>query len=361
MPEPQAGTARPGQTTSARASGPPTFGKRIEGWSVSLCSAAAGSAGCTPATSTAHPRARAGRGLRRGAPGRRGDGAELGAQVAGSVDEALADPGVDAVFIASSTDTHVDLITRAAKAGKAVLCEKPIDLDIAPRRGLLERDRQAEPGRHARLQPPLRPLASRRCATALQARRDRQARAGRHHQPRPGPAARRLRQGLGRPVPRHDDPRFRHGALSRRRHRRGAGDGRQPGRPGDPGRGRHRRRHDRPARGLAARWSTSTTAAAAPTATTSGSRRSARRACCRPATAARPRSRRGAPSGPRPEDPVLNFFIERYSEAYMAEIDHFVDCVEKRDEAAGRLRRGARGAAPRRRGARKSLKLRRAA
>ena len=38
---------------------------------------------------------------------------------------------VDAVFIASSTDTHVDLLTRAAKAGKAVLCEKPIDLDIA--------------------------------------------------------------------------------------------------------------------------------------------------------------------------------------------------------------------------------------
>jgi myo-inositol 2-dehydrogenase / D-chiro-inositol 1-dehydrogenase len=56
---------------------------------------------------------------------------ELGAKVLGSVDEALNDPKIDAVFIASSTDTHVDLITRAAKAGKAVLCEKPIDLDIA--------------------------------------------------------------------------------------------------------------------------------------------------------------------------------------------------------------------------------------
>jgi myo-inositol 2-dehydrogenase/D-chiro-inositol 1-dehydrogenase len=30
-------------------------------------------------------------------------------------------------------------------------------------------------------------------------------------------------------------------------------------------------------------------------------------------------------------DPVLNFFIERYFEAYMAEINHFVDCVEKRE------------------------------
>src|SRR3954469_14911905 len=58
-------------------------------------------------------------------------GNELGAKVLGSVDEALNDPRIDAVFIASSTDTHVDLITSSAKAGKAVLCEKPIDLDIA--------------------------------------------------------------------------------------------------------------------------------------------------------------------------------------------------------------------------------------
>src|SRR5947209_2443795 len=52
-----------------------------------------------------------------------------GAAVAASVDEALS--GVDAVLIASSTDTHVDLITAAAKAGKPILCEKPIDLDIS--------------------------------------------------------------------------------------------------------------------------------------------------------------------------------------------------------------------------------------
>lgn len=56
--------------------------------------------------------------------------AELGAKKAGSVDDVLADKKVEAVFIASSTDTHVDLITRAAKAGKKVLCEKPVDLDI---------------------------------------------------------------------------------------------------------------------------------------------------------------------------------------------------------------------------------------
>jgi len=53
-----------------------------------------------------------------------------GALVADNVDIALADPDIDAVLIATSTDTHVDLIIRAAKAGKAILCEKPIDLDI---------------------------------------------------------------------------------------------------------------------------------------------------------------------------------------------------------------------------------------
>lgn len=53
-----------------------------------------------------------------------------GAKVAASVEVALADKTVDAVLIASSTDTHVPLITASALAGKAVLCEKPIDLDI---------------------------------------------------------------------------------------------------------------------------------------------------------------------------------------------------------------------------------------
>lgn len=44
---------------------------------------------------------------------------------------ALADAAVDAVIIASSTDTHADLIEAAARAGKAIFCEKPIDLSLA--------------------------------------------------------------------------------------------------------------------------------------------------------------------------------------------------------------------------------------
>lgn len=54
-----------------------------------------------------------------------------GAKVADTIDDILDDTAIDAVLIASSTDTHVDLLTRSAKAGKAILCEKPIDLDMA--------------------------------------------------------------------------------------------------------------------------------------------------------------------------------------------------------------------------------------
>ena len=54
-----------------------------------------------------------------------------GVRQASSVEDALADPAVEAVLIATSTDTHVELIIAAVRAGKAVLCEKPIDLDMA--------------------------------------------------------------------------------------------------------------------------------------------------------------------------------------------------------------------------------------
>ena len=55
----------------------------------------------------------------------------LGVQQARSVEEVLGNPAVEAVLIATSTDTHVELIIAGVRAGKAVLCEKPIDLDMA--------------------------------------------------------------------------------------------------------------------------------------------------------------------------------------------------------------------------------------
>jgi myo-inositol 2-dehydrogenase/D-chiro-inositol 1-dehydrogenase len=55
---------------------------------------------------------------------------ESGAAIA-DLDAVLADPSVDGVIVASSTDTHLDHCVRAHAAGKAVFCEKPIDLDLA--------------------------------------------------------------------------------------------------------------------------------------------------------------------------------------------------------------------------------------
>ena len=45
--------------------------------------------------------------------------------------QALADSAVAGVIIASSTNTHLDHCLAAAAAGKAIFCEKPIDLDLA--------------------------------------------------------------------------------------------------------------------------------------------------------------------------------------------------------------------------------------
>lgn len=63
--------------------------------------------------------------------------ASTGAQVA-SLDRALGDDKVDAVVIASSTDTHLPLIEACAAAGKPVFCEKPLDLDAGNARRCLE-------------------------------------------------------------------------------------------------------------------------------------------------------------------------------------------------------------------------------
>lgn len=47
-----------------------------------------------------------------------------------SIDEIMSDAAVDAVFITTPTDMHADLIEQAARAGKRIFCEKPIDLDV---------------------------------------------------------------------------------------------------------------------------------------------------------------------------------------------------------------------------------------
>ena len=95
--------------------------------------------------------------------------------------------GADAVLIASSTDTHADLIEAAAKAGKAIFCEKPIDLDSA-RVDALPRHRRGRPG------VPMALGFNRRFDPSFEAPhdgspsgRDRQGRAGRITSRDPGP------------------------------------------------------------------------------------------------------------------------------------------------------------------------------
>lgn len=51
--------------------------------------------------------------------------------VVADAETVFADADVDAVIVASSTDTHAPLVEAACKAGKAVFCEKPVDLDSA--------------------------------------------------------------------------------------------------------------------------------------------------------------------------------------------------------------------------------------
>jgi len=53
--------------------------------------------------------------------------AETGAVVR-DLEEALAAGDVDAVLVCTPTTTHADFIEKATKAGKAVFCEKPVDL-----------------------------------------------------------------------------------------------------------------------------------------------------------------------------------------------------------------------------------------
>ena len=49
----------------------------------------------------------------------------------GSYDELLADPGVEFVYISTPHHLHVELVVKAAQAGKHILCEKPLGVTTA--------------------------------------------------------------------------------------------------------------------------------------------------------------------------------------------------------------------------------------
>jgi myo-inositol 2-dehydrogenase/D-chiro-inositol 1-dehydrogenase len=64
--------------------------------------------------------------------------ADTGASVAHSVEEALEHPDVAAMLVATSSNTHVDLIIKGVQAGKAVMCEKPLAPNLSDAKRCLD-------------------------------------------------------------------------------------------------------------------------------------------------------------------------------------------------------------------------------
>jgi predicted dehydrogenase len=56
----------------------------------------------------------------------------------GSYEELIADPNIDAIYNPLPNQLHVPWTTKAAEAGKHVLCEKPISMSVAEARTLLD-------------------------------------------------------------------------------------------------------------------------------------------------------------------------------------------------------------------------------
>ncbi len=57
--------------------------------------------------------------------------ADLGGRPHGSYAELVADPDVDAVYVATPHTAHAEVVELALRAGKPVLCEKPLTADLA--------------------------------------------------------------------------------------------------------------------------------------------------------------------------------------------------------------------------------------
>ena len=72
--------------------------------------------------------------------------AGLGAETSTDAEATIARTDIDAVVVGTPSDTHARLMLLAARAGKAVLCEKPLDNDIAAADALIvELDRTGVP------------------------------------------------------------------------------------------------------------------------------------------------------------------------------------------------------------------------
>jgi hypothetical protein len=132
-----------------------------------------------------------------------------------SIDEIIADPGVAAVFVTTPTDMHADLIEQAAVAGKAIFCEKPIDLSVERVHECLrvvdEQRATLMVGFNRRFEPNFRAARARIDAGEIG---DVEMVSITSRDPGPPPLEYMARSGR---APRHDDPRLRHGPFPARR------------------------------------------------------------------------------------------------------------------------------------------------
>ena len=76
-------------------------------------------------------------------PAAKAQAEKLGIAYTTDYHDILNDPTIDAVFICSSTDTHSPISIEAAKAGKHIFCEKPIDHDLDKIKAVLEEVKKA--------------------------------------------------------------------------------------------------------------------------------------------------------------------------------------------------------------------------
>ena len=257
-------------------------------------------------------------------------------------EQAFGDPAVQAVLIASSTGSHADLSIAAAQAGKAIFCEKPVDLTLAKVEACIKAVKKAKVpmfvGFNRRFDPSFRALKKRLDAGAIGkveqviiTNRD------------PGlPELRFLATSGGLfldfTIHDFDMARWLLGeepvevfALGRGAGRSARADRRQGHRHRDAA-AAHRRR---------ARCATSTTRAARSTATTSASRCSARRACCAPGTSRPTSVERFGREATCADNPWPNFQT-RYAAAYAAELSSFIHSVERRKPPKCRPKTAAR-------------------
>jgi len=99
---------------------------------IDFCLVGAGFIGPVHAANVAaHPRARLSWVIDLNLAAARALGGKHRARSGSDLSAALADPDLDAVIVCTPARTHAPIIQAAARAGKAIFCEKPIDLDPA--------------------------------------------------------------------------------------------------------------------------------------------------------------------------------------------------------------------------------------